>query len=128
MRATLSIAGLIAACLWTLVAAGSHHATALQYDISKTVTLEGTVSKLEWANPHVHIQVDVKGARGIETWDIELASPGGTIVSGLSKDVLKPGTAVTLTGYPGKASASSSLCATHLKLADGTTATFVVGL
>ena len=77
--------------------------------------------------------MDVKNERGrTEQWDVELASPGGIIVSGLSKDALKPGTAITIVGYPGKANADPSrdpaVCATQLTLADGTTAQFVVGI
>ncbi|HTG72131.1 MAG TPA: DUF6152 family protein [Terriglobia bacterium] len=121
----------------------AHHATGVQFDISKTVKLQGVVSKLNWANPHAHVLIDVKRDRGTEEhWDVELASPGGIIVSGLSQDLLKPGTTVTVTGYPAKANASVdsssdpaspsasqlSLCAIQLMLADGTTANFVVGI
>jgi Family of unknown function (DUF6152) len=120
----------------------AHHATAVQFDISKTVKLQGVVSKLNWANPHAHVLIDVKRDRETEHWDVELASPGGIIVSGLSQDLLKPGTTLTVTGYPAKANASVdslsdpasrsasklSLCAIQLMLADGTTAKFVVGI
>jgi len=105
-----------------------HHATATQFDISKTVKLKGTIGKLDWANPHVHVSIDVKSERGgVQHWDVELGSPGAVIVVGLSKDTLKPGTSVTFDGYPGTAK-GFSLCATQITLADGTTATFVVGI
>ena len=104
----------------------AHHATATQFDVSKTVEVTGTVSRLDWANPHVHVTVDVKTGATTQRWNIELSSPGGTIVAGLSKDLLKPGTTVTIAGYPART--SLGLCAKQLTLADGSTTTFVVGL
>ena len=117
---------------WTALPRG-HHATAVQDDISQTVRLKGVVSRLDWANPHAHLHLDVKGVRGTEEHrDVELGSPGAVIVSGLSKNALMPGVTVTVVGYPGKANRSpgseTALCATHVTLADGTTAEFVVGI
>ena len=112
-----------------------HHATAIQFDVSKTIQVKGVISKLDWANPHVHLSLDIKTSGAAdEQWNVELASPGGIIVTGLSKDALKPGTTVRITGYPAKTNGSRnpsmllSVCATQLTLADGTTATFVVGI
>jgi|SRR5688572_2866561 len=123
-----SIAWILAICLLSTAAAWAHHATALQYEISRTVKLTGVVSKLDWANPHAHLHVDVKDTRGNdEHWDVELGSPGAVIVSGLSKAELMPGVTVTVIGYPGKAK-SPALCATKVTLADGRTAEFVVGI
>jgi Family of unknown function (DUF6152) len=117
------------------VAIRAHHATAIDFDISKTVRVKGVISKLNWANPHTHVWIDVKrDGDAEEHWDVELGSPGAIIVSGLSKDLLMPGTPITVTGYPAKANTSSNpshdpaLCATQLTLADGTTAQFVVGI
>ena len=106
---------------------GAHHATALQFDVSTTVKLTGVISKLDWANPHVHLSLEVKSGDGVvELWDVELASPGGVIVTGLSKDLLKPGTTISITGYPAKT--KLAVCAKELSLADGTAATFVIGI
>jgi hypothetical protein len=113
----------------------AHHATAIDFDTSKTIRLKGVVSKLSWANPHAHVWIEVKGQRGAgEHWDVELGSPGAIIVSGLSKDLLMPGTTITVIGYPAKTNTSSdplnnpAVCATQLTLADGTTAQFTVGI
>jgi hypothetical protein len=128
---------------WIPISVRAHHATATQFDTSKTIRIKGVVSRLDWANPHVHVYMDVREGRGVDgLWDIELASPGGIIVSGLSKESLKPGTALTVVGYPGKANGAldasnaaggrlptnRSLCATQLTLTDGATATFTVGI
>ena len=107
--------------------AGAHHATAIQFDVSRTIKLTGVVSKLDWANPHVHVSMDIKISDGVEHWDIELASPGGIVVSGLSRDLLKPGTTISIMGYPGKAG-TMSVCAKELTLPDGRIASFVVGI
>jgi hypothetical protein len=110
-----------------------HHAAATQFDTSKTVKLKGIVSKLDWANPHAHIYIDVRNDSGLaEHWNVELGSPGAIIVAGLSRDRLGPGTTLTITGYPGKNNGATSttlaVCATQVTLADGTIATFVVGV
>jgi hypothetical protein len=113
--------------------ARAHHATATQFDTSQTIKLKGTIAKLDWGNPHVHLSMEVKAERGVvQHWNVELGSPGAIIVAGLSKDALKPGTSLTFDAYPGKANAAStrdfSACATQITLADGTTASFVVGI
>src|SRR5262249_28757003 len=93
----------LAICALLSMSLSAHHATAAAYDTTKTITFKGVISKLEWTNPHVHVQVEVKGEGDItEVWDVEFSSPGGVIVAGLSKDMLKSGTIVTIKGYPGK--------------------------
>lgn len=126
---------LILICLeLAVIPLSAHHATATNFDVSKTRTVKGVISTLSWANPHVHALLDVRVGNGSEQqWDVELGSPGAIIVSGLSKDLLKPGTTLTITGYPAKeniggASPRLAICATKLTLADGTIATFVVGI
>src|SRR5262252_2245408 len=80
----------------------AHHATAAQFDVSKTVTIKGTVARINWSNPHVHIDVYVEEEQRVtEAWDVELGSPGAVIVAGLSKEAIQPGAVLTITGYPG---------------------------
>ena len=110
------------ALIVTVLPGWAHHATATQYDVSRTISLTGIVSKLEWSNPHVHAVIDVQKVQ----WDVELASPGGVIVAGLSRDQLKPGTELTVSGYPGKA--NMSLCAVKVKTPGGAVVTFTVGI
>jgi hypothetical protein len=136
MRTKYSAVFLVSVCLLIpRVTLRAHHATAIEFDTSKTIRVKGVVSKLTWANPHAHIWIEVKAERGQkENWDVELGSPGAIVVSGLSKDVLMPGTTITVIGYPAKANVSTDpshdpgLCATQLTLTDGTTAQFVVGI
>jgi Family of unknown function (DUF6152) len=113
----------------------AHHATAAQFDVLKTITIKGTVARINWSNPHVHIDVYVEEEQRVtEHWEVELGSPGAVIVAGLSKEAIQPGTVLTITGYPGKPTAEQSpsmphsVCAKKLTLPDGTIATFVVGI
>jgi hypothetical protein len=110
-----------------------HHATATEYDITKTITLKGTIAKVDWGNPHVHIRIDVKTPAGVsEDWDLEFGSPGAMAVAGIVKDDMKPGVVISIKGYPGKQAASAKdprrACATEATLPNGLTATFVVGI
>ena len=89
------ILGLIAA---TPLAA--HHFFAAQYDRNKPVTLTGTVTKLEWMNPHIYFYLDVKDPGGnIVGWAIEGGNPAGLYRNGWRKDSLKIGDLVTVEGW-----------------------------
>ena len=76
MRAKLAVLvagiGLVAAAAPVV----AHHSFAAEYDSTKPVTLKGTVTRVEWTNPHARFYVDVKDAKGVVTnWNFELASP-----------------------------------------------------
>ncbi|HEY2380304.1 MAG TPA: DUF6152 family protein [Terriglobia bacterium] len=115
-------------------AASAHHATAAQYDVSATLTLKGVITRLEWSNPHIHVYFDVKNEDGgSDNWVIEFPAPGATIVAGLSRRLLAPGTTLSFDAYPAKPSADRSknqhsACAKSIMLPDGSRLTFVVGI
>ena len=79
----------------TLVA---HHPIAAKFDESKRVTFDGTVSFVDWKNPHVHLFVDVRGANGIDRWTIELESRVDLVRSGWKPDTVRPGDVVKVEG------------------------------
>ena len=110
----------------------AHHAAAAQFDVSRTIELKGVIEKFEWANPHIHVYLAVKRDRDrVEHWDVEFPSPGGVIVAGLSRELLKPGTTITVEGYPSKSAATAvtpAACATKVTLSDGASTKFVVGI
>ena len=84
-------------------AALAHHSFAAEYDVKKPVTLKGTVTKVEWTNPHAHFYVDVKDASGAVTnWNFELASPNVLARNGWKRNSLKPGDTVSVTGIRAK--------------------------
>jgi hypothetical protein len=123
--------GLFVLCSSTALA---HHAAAAQYDVSSTITLKGTIARVEWSNPHIHVYVDVKTEEGNpETWTMEFPAPGAAIVAGVSKQLLAPGTVITFEAYPAKPLADHSKpqksgCAKAITLSDGSRLTFVVGI
>src|SRR5579864_543148 len=77
----------------------AHHSFAAEYDRSKSVTLKGAVTKVEWMNPHARFYVDVKDDKGAVTnWEFELGSPNGLMRSGWTRNSLKQGDVVTVAG------------------------------
>jgi Family of unknown function (DUF6152) len=81
----------------------AHHAFALEYDSNSALTVTGSVSRMEWVNPHVHIYVDSKAQNGaVTTWDFEMGSPNGLMRSGWTRNSLKPGDVVTVEGFRAK--------------------------
>ena len=76
----------------------AHHAIAAKFDPAKTVILNGPVVEVDWANPHVHLFLDVKGTNTITNWAIELESPVDLQKNGWNRNTLKPGDVVTVQG------------------------------
>jgi hypothetical protein len=97
--------GLIAAV--TLAAGGiasAHHSLAGQFDVKKTITIEGVVSKVDWVNPHIYVHLDVKDAAGkVATWRLEGVPVAMARKSGLSKTMLQGnGETVTVVAFPAR--------------------------
>jgi uncharacterized protein DUF6152 len=80
----------------------AHHGNAA-YDDKNPITIKGTVTEFAWTNPHVQIYLDVKDDKGkVAHWSVETYSPGKLIRAGWSKDVIKPGDAVSINLIPAK--------------------------
>jgi hypothetical protein len=78
----------------------AHHSFAAEYDGKKPATLTGTVTKVEWTNPHVHFYVDIKDPAGALTqWEFTMGAVNGLFRRGWMKEMLKPGDTVTVDGY-----------------------------
>ena len=113
----LMIAALVALALGKPVIA--HHSFAAEFDANKTVTLDGAVTKLEWANPHIWIYVDVKDEHeGVQHWQCEGGAPNTLTRNGWSKNSLKPTEAITIEGWMAK-DGSKSCNMRAVKLPDG---------
>lgn len=83
--------------------AWAHHSFAAEFDVAKPVKLEGTVTKMEWINPHSWIHIDVKNPDGTVTnWMIEGGSPNSLLRRGFTKNSLPAGTQVIVEGYQAK--------------------------
>ena len=97
---------LACATVLTVMGVGSlyaHHSFAAQYDRSKPVTLKGTVTKVEWANPHIYFYLDVKTEDGkVENWAVEGGAPNSLYRNGWRKDSLQAGNVVTVDGWLAK--------------------------
>lgn len=96
----------------------AHHGTA-NYDTSKTVTVKGAVTDFQFINPHVLISMDGKDETGkTEKWQGELTSPNRLSRAGWTKSSVKPGDALTISGYPSK-SGSPEIWIQKVTLASG---------
>lgn len=101
------------------VPAIAHHSFAAEYDAAKPVTLTGTVTKVEWMNPHARFYIDVKDDTGkVSNWEFELGSPNGLMRRGWTRNSLKEGDVVTVAGSLAK-DGSKLANARTIKLADG---------
>ena len=81
----------------------AHHAFAAEFDANKPVKFRGTVTKMEWINPHAWIHIDVKGEDGkVTPWMIEAAAPNALLRRGWTKNSLPAGTEILVEGYQSK--------------------------
>jgi len=102
IRIWLATAALLS--LAATIPAVAHHSFAAEFDRSKMVTVTGTITKLAWVNPHARFYIDVKDeATGkVNNWDWELSSPNGLMRRGWTRNSLKQGDTVTVTGWLAK--------------------------
>jgi hypothetical protein len=100
VRTTLLFVSAGLAMVLSVVPLWAHHSFAAEFDEKKVVKLHGTVSKMEWVNPHAWIHVMVKNENGTETeWMVEGNTPNGLLRRGFTKRSLEPGTEVFVEGY-----------------------------
>jgi hypothetical protein len=103
MRSRLVIlAAAVLAMAFGAAAAYAHHAFAAEFDREKPVALSGTVTKVEWTNPHARFYIDAPDPdlnNEIVNWNFELGSPNGLMRQGWSRNSLELGDQVVVTGW-----------------------------
>src|SRR5438046_7584253 len=115
-------------CALVVAAPGfAHHSVQAQFDIHKSVSISGTVAKIEWINPHSYLTVNVKDPDGkVQKWAFELGGANALRRAGLSRadrGGIKPGDQVTVTAMPARDGSNSGFLQ-ELKIADGRTYKF----
>jgi Family of unknown function (DUF6152) len=116
LRLALGLAGL---CLVAAVPVAAHHSFAAEFDGTKVIRLKGTLTKIEWTNPHSYFYIDVKDETGkVINWGCEAGAPGALSRRGFRKGDIKLGDTLVVDGYLAK-DGSNIVDARRVTLPDG---------
>ena len=111
-RKLLVVLAAVASLAMFAGAAMAHHGVA-GYDLTKTITLHGTVTKFDWSNPHVVVYVDAKNEGGeMQHWTIEFAAPVHMVRAGWSKNSMKTGDDIVIDTHPSRNGAPVGISST----------------
>ena len=119
MRKTGLLVAVVGILLCAVVPVLAHHAFSAEFDQSKPIKMSGEITRLEWVNPHAWIFIDVKGTDGkVVGWRFEMGAPNALLRAGWSRSDIKPGTAVTISGFLARSGGSVGN-AFQVRLPDG---------
>ena len=86
--------------LITSVGAFSHHSFSAEFDVGRPVDITGTISTVEWTNPHAWLHMDVKDEQGnIQNWSVEMLGVNTIVRSGMTPQTVKKGDLLRVTGF-----------------------------
>ena len=103
LKLTIAIVALGVFLTGTAVTVVAHHAFAAEFDANRPVEFTGTITKMEWVNPHVWLHMEVKKPDGTtESWAFEAGTPNVLFRRGFTKQSLLPGTEIVVDGYQSK--------------------------
>lgn len=106
----------------------AHHSVTAEFDPSKTLTMKGTISGIDWVNPHVYLFVDVKDQNGNTTsWSLESYPPSVLKRGGMSRARLETGQAVTIDVFPAKDGSKALGFLKHITFSDGQSVEIWIG-
>jgi hypothetical protein len=103
MKTKLALGTAALGLLLAAVPVMAHHSFAAEFDSAKPIKLTGTVTKIEWMNPHAYFYIDVKDASGkVTNWGLEMGSPNGLMRQGWTRNSMKIGDEITVEGSAAK--------------------------
>ena len=118
MNRSVRLAIAVVLLSWTAPVA-AHHSFEVEYDPRKPIEAAGTISKVEWTNPHMRVYVDVTDEKGVvTTWNLELGSPNSVLRRGWKRADLQVGEKVTFKGFGGRKILTRAV-ADSITLSDG---------
>lgn len=106
----------------------AHHSNSAEFDTSKDFTLKGTITQVDWENPHVYVHLDVTDSAGrVVNWALETFAPHVLHQGGITRDTFKPGQVVTIDAFPPKDGTKSLAYLKTITFSDGHSTTIWVG-
>ncbi len=103
MRRLLSVLAIVGSLVLLNTHTWSHHAFSSEFDIDKPISLRGTITRMEWVNPHTWLHMTATIEDGtIQEWMLEGGTPNTLLRAGLTQQILLPGTEILVRGYQSK--------------------------